>query len=520
MAAMVLILCIQGMMILPVSVSEAADAAAGILDHRVISGTTQVLGGGNYTIIDVGGPLAFGIIYGNGTRAGPITIFTRGAETVGLFREDNWTRALNVETYSVMRLNSLLEFNDTDDDGRFEPALTRYELRRPDYAVKKVDLSLEWEASPMLEERTPRGYRFTMTLRARNVPYTVLGGSSPDTTSAARSEGSGNREMEKTENAEMEGNTSPERVAVLDEVRFDITIELTREGRMVMIPTYSLRESTDDSTYLSVKRDKTYNLSGARAVWKMDHRISGWDFDPGNVNPELLLSFSLYFGKAYRSQASLGADRVAELVGKPSTVTANISGRSRTIWEEKRGQIIKSLSRIDEGEMDYGERMTTAWFHWKAGLGDGASPADSAERARLFLYGISIVGPDSEIWNNPLLNGRRGAGISITGGYTYPPSGSIYHDPGIGAVGFLTLPDRRTDDGGSENVIVNLIQEHTTATILITAGVIALAVGAAAILTYTRRGGLVRDEELRWEQEEELFLVDRRKKDWEALKIK
>jgi len=130
------------------------------------------------------------------------------------------------------------------------------------------------------------------------------------------------------------------------------------------------------------------------------------------------------------------------------------------------------------------------------------------------------VGPDSEIWNNPLLNGRRGAGISITGGYTYPPSGSIYHDPGIGAVGFLTLPDRRTDDGGSENVIVNLIQEHTTATILITAGVIALAVGAAAILTYTRRGGLVRDEELRWEQEEELFLVDRRKKDWEALKIK
>ncbi len=532
MAAFASILIMQCLITVPVGIAEAVGEEEDILSHKIITGKTEAFGGGDYILVNMNETMTFGIIHGSKDHNAPITIFTKGLDVLGAFRGKNGTFPLTSNIFTIYRFTYLMEFNDTNNNDRYDPGRSFNSEMGADRPIKRLNLSLNWQRSELRKRNTSSGFEWGLSLYASNVSYTrdvqktadrITTVSKDEADDQPTTVSKDEADDQPTTVSKDEADDQPTTVSkdeVLELIKFDIRISVTRGRSSITFHTYELN-SVRDKFDLVIRERKIEDLRSARVNWKVDHRILGWDFSPVNDNPKLMLGFDLTFARSYNSIAALRADIISTIGDDGSKVSIPIKGAESSIWiEDVNSPTRVEESGLDAGDISMGTSSVKSRFFWKRELDRLPSTISRQIDTKLFLYEYELIGPASDIWENSILRGNSGVGIRIKGGYTYPALRMIVHDPGIEALGFRPPVFREVSDPGWGETVINAIQGNTTITIFFTLVVILIAIATAAILTLSRKGNMYHDQELKFEQEEELFAVSRRKKDWDSLRIK
>ena len=254
--------------------ASAADVQTQLTEE---TGPTDLLGGGDHRFIRFGADAAFGVLWG--TAANPNNVYLVAIKARYLGVADVRTQAgasvdtdrpLKVYTIYAVKLENLVEFDDTNGDGvaTFWRAFngenyTQYQWgTEPLY--KYASLKAAWTASNVTRTDDGAGNRtWEFSLEATNLPYSAMNG-------------------------------TPVSAGNLNKLTFTFHLKVTMvhvDG--VVVPKYTVEVTRLGERYLvgEVTRAGTTTWSGDRLAYelKWDQRIEGWDFDGANADPRLSL---------------------------------------------------------------------------------------------------------------------------------------------------------------------------------------------------------------------------------------
>jgi hypothetical protein len=157
-ATVTVLLMLLGVFAIPASVSAAPVTVSSKLTTD--TGTTTDFGGGDYFYVRFGADAAFGIVWGTNETLNNVYFVAIKArylgmaqvyDTHGAFVEANHT--VKVYTVYAVKLEDILEYNDSVDNGIFEGHRTYANGNfTGDYAhiediYKKVDMKTAWDQS-------------------------------------------------------------------------------------------------------------------------------------------------------------------------------------------------------------------------------------------------------------------------------------------------------------------------------------------------------------------------------------
>jgi hypothetical protein len=269
----------------------AAPASAGVsLTDELMTeeGATTALGGGDHFFVKFGTDAAFGIVWGTEETQNNVYFVIIKARYLGVAQvydgdgellQDNYT--IKVYTMYAVKLDSIVEFDDVDGNdalqyqrtfSEFEGDFTSYV--GPEPMIKKVDLNTAWNASEvaLLEEDDSRTWSFDLT--ASDLPYVLL-----------------------AENATEE---------VGDGVLNSVTLSFNLEASMVQVDNASLPQwritvttgPLGAMTFVLPERIDDIQVVGKVIKYdvKWDQTIEGWDFDPANEKPMLIMEMQNIVG--------------------------------------------------------------------------------------------------------------------------------------------------------------------------------------------------------------------------------
>jgi len=272
------VMLMLGALILPAP--AAADVSlSDQLTEEV--GSTDILGGGDCFFVKFGEDAAFGIVWGTEETENCVYFVAIKARYLGLAQvydgdgnvlQEDYT--LKVYTMYAVKLDSIIEFDDIDDNGVLQYQRTYNEVDSefttyagPEPTPKKVDLSTAWTASDVEAAEGGDGRSWSFELTANNLNYTML----DENATADAGDGKLNS---LTLAFNLEANVVQVDNATLPQWRITVTT-----GPLGMM-TFLYPERLDD---MQIAGDVIqYDV-------KWDQEIVGWDFDPANENPMLLI---------------------------------------------------------------------------------------------------------------------------------------------------------------------------------------------------------------------------------------
>jgi hypothetical protein len=470
-----------------------------VIPHKLSRGWTREFGGGSYIKIDIGEPQTATLIFiwGNRDIKAPITIIARGVDVGGQQDLRNGTKVpVTSETVTVYRLEGLVEFEDSNKNGFYDPSPRVSTVdSAQDRIMKAISLSLAWTFKQRAPRTTEDGLAWEFSIEARNVTY------SRNTDTALR-------------------QVAVDRTSTFVELirfTFHLSVSKNKETGSVL----EIKPATSTTLSSENVKDARREMEKLDVKTKMDHHISGWDFSSDNKKPTLMLKFNMHMGRTFdRSIIDDISDPVrSRYFGDPSIGIKYSDIPRSVLWEE--GGASPSLNGLDtSGEGDIGmlndKRVLTRFF-WNDELLEINDAGGRTLRSNLQIYNLSIMGPNSKIWQNEFFKGRIGIGITITGAYIYPRALNIHHDPGIEIFGWSMAEEIHVEDD-YPFIPGEITFEEVSALLAVIAVMILVAV--AIILSLTRRRMDPGDEELRREEEEEIFVVKTRKRDWDQLRPK
>lgn len=278
-AAVTVLMLALGALMMP------APASAGVLLGDELTeelGSTTALGGGENFFVKYGDDATFGIVWGNETVENNVYFVVIKTRYLGLAQvydadgdvlEEDYTVA--VKTMYAVKLDSLVEFDDTDDNGVLQYQRT-YNDKAGEFSeiytgsettYKKVDLNTAWSASEVQRAESDGVMSWNFDLTASNLSYTML-----------------------------HDNATED---VGDQVLNNLTLSFNLEATKIQVDNASLPQwritvtkgPLGAFTYLYPERldDMQVNGNVIRYDVKWDQAIEGWDFDPANENPMLLM---------------------------------------------------------------------------------------------------------------------------------------------------------------------------------------------------------------------------------------
>ncbi len=396
---------------------SAADTSQPEIPEPV-NGTTDMLGGGGYVHIQFGDNSEFGVIYGTEENPNSIIILAKVVKYIGTVDayDSNGAkiadgRYVKVGMLFAQKLDTLLEFNDSNGNGMFDyTGLIPYEgalMHEPVY--KRVSLNTAWEPSEITKEVDGDNTTWTFTLTAHNLSYIPVGNSP----------------------------TIDEQVAneTLDTLQFTFHLRAekvyTDNASMphyrVTVETY--RGLLGNERYRITEMEKSMdNVSGWRTKYgaKYDQYIEGWDFDPTNENPALMLVFHSIFGHYVPIKEALWL-REAFM----ARVGANGTAKYYTESGEER---INESMVSDYGQMTYNFRARQLRHRF-------IEIDDNWERVARFTWvsNVTVDGEEMQMYaqiqggfrKTVIARGSVFTGFAIIGGLVYPGGNQIYHDPEV-----------------------------------------------------------------------------------------
>ena len=283
-AVTAMLMMVMGVLAVPAITSAGTVTLDSQID--VEDGATDILGGGDHFFVKSGPDAAFGIVWGTDTYENCVYFVAIKARYLGLAQvynndgeqvEDD--REVKIYTMYWVKLDSMLEFDDSDQDGllNYTRSFDGEDFRNYAYGetvYKKIDLNTAWDASEVMEIESDDGRSWELSLTARDLPYELM-----------------------TESAEEE---------VGDGVLNELTLTFHFEAGLVQkdditLPQWRVAVTNGPLgklTFMNADRLDDIQVSGKVMKYdlKWDQAIEGWDYDPANVNPAVLIEFHSMVG--------------------------------------------------------------------------------------------------------------------------------------------------------------------------------------------------------------------------------
>ena len=283
-AVTAMLMMIMGMLAVPAQTS----AEASTLDEQIQTedGPTDILGGGDHFFVKFGTDAAFGIVWGTENETNCVYFVTVKARYLGLAQVYNndgemieEDRPIKVYTMYAVKLDSMLEFNDSDEDGllnytRSYEDGTFSEYTYEETVYKKVDLTTAWDASEVIETEGEDSRAWDFNLTASDLPYELM-----------------------NESAETDVGDN-----VLNEftLSFHLTADLAQYDN-ASLPQWRVTVTTGPlgkMVFMNADRLEPLQVEGKIMKYdvKWDQEITGWDYDPNNTGPAVLIELHSLVG--------------------------------------------------------------------------------------------------------------------------------------------------------------------------------------------------------------------------------
>ncbi|MGA1848113.1 MAG: hypothetical protein ACMUHB_02120, partial [Thermoplasmatota archaeon] len=477
------VLSVLVMLILPLfsfsgEAQERSEVLSGdAIPHKIFWGyldDTDVLQGGKVLKLILGEESYLTFIWGTRENRGPITVITGGVDVLGHVDHGSKKVPIKSEAITVYTLQGLVEFEDADDNGHYDPRSTLSADTAGDTIVKAASLSLAWTFHQRPPVNTREGLEWTFSLEARNITYTRTASDAGSLTAS-----------------------SVDARIFLELVRFVFHIRVTPMGEVRLLTDYRTDNITSSSTTVD-SRETRYPMEGMASSVKIDHLIRGWDYARDNERPMLMLKFHLGIGRTF--DVSLVKDLYdrSKIRYYGSTSLAYSTGsRESQFWTEDSKEVKWAPSNATgEGGISLllGERSLAGFIWTGRGIPNSVDRMDTAVPTAAF-GDPKLIGPFNGLWSYRLIASRIGLGVSLSGAFYYGGGEDIYHDPEVRTVGWKVKP--KDENSGGDSILPGWFKERPGVSALLVISVVTVLVAVSIIAALTRRRYDMEDEELR-----------------------
>jgi len=420
-----IVICLGLLLTVPVfAVAKAAiyvpvTGGKGYFEKK--SGCTDIFGGGEYVSIrfmrQVPGKTyyvedaQFAVIWGNKTNPNSIILYSEVTRYLGAAKVYDINGGLVsdrapivVKTIWVQKLEDIFEYYDANGDevcntNREGILYSGHWWHEPVY--KKISLNTSWTRSPVTETLDPDGKHgsWTFSLTAENLSYINIG---------------------KTNFTD----------GVLDKLTFTFHLEVQLVNVSAQIPCFEITvDAANGYSIVGSEKVGIRECNGTRVDYgvKYDHEILGWDFDPSNPNPRLLLEWHAIVGNFIPQKTAewLKEELLSRIENGAGTVVAETANGTETFDMKDanftRPRLIRVLKPARLHLLDDWEKIGS--LTWVTSVNvtetEGAEPTAMNMTAQVQGYHRITV---------PLPHGIY-KGFVLLAGYSYPAGYRIYHDP-------------------------------------------------------------------------------------------
>lgn len=400
-----------------------ASAASTVLTDEITTseGTTDMLGGGSYFFVKFGPDALFGIVWGDEQTPNDVYFVTVKARYLGYAQiydrageliEGN--HSVKIYTMYAVKLDSILEFDDVNDDGGLDYArvydndtarFTEYFATEPIY--KKVDLATSWADSPVeaTDDGEVKTWEFGLT--AKNLSYDLL----------------------------EDGSSEPVGDGMLNDLTLTFHLEASAMQVDAEMPQYRVTVTTGPMGkmwFYDAQKLANLQVNGEVAKYdvKWDQRIEGWDYDPNNTDPMLLMEMGTIAGNFFPlswMEARMLQYMNQVTVMNCASVEGNLTVNETTGDYEKPKQLIQTRLTFSAG-WTYVGNLT--WV-------DDVTVDGEPEQVRaqvMSAHRIWAVGED----------GRLFAGFVALTGLVFPGGDLIVHDPTFSTEALVNVGEETT----------------------------------------------------------------------------
>ncbi len=444
------VMLMLGALILPAP--AAADVSlSDQLTEEV--GSTDILGGGDRFFVKFGEDAAFGIVWGTEETENCVYFVAIKARYLGLAQvydgdgnvlQEDYT--LKVYTMYAVKLDSIIEFDDMDDNGVLQYQRTYNEVDSefttyagPEPTPKKVDMSTAWTASDVESAEAGDGRSWSFQLTANNLTYTVL-----------------------DENATED---------VGDNILNRLTLTFNLEANVVQIdnatiPQWRITVTTGPlgmMTFLYPERLDDMQIAGDVIQYdvKWDQEIDGWDFDPANENPMLMIEMHNIVGNWMSQLMAKWMDMRMLSYMNAVGVMACESTEGELDINETTG-ILPTVKRLTATQLTFGTDWTRiGLLTW---VDDAVVDGEPAEVKAQVMAGHRVLAFGEGT--------TRFEGFVTLTGMTFPGGGLIVHDPTFSADALVNIATG--EDGETPAVLFGMA---AVIAIIIVAAIAVLAAG-------------------------------------------
>jgi len=456
-------LCVT-LLVPPVTAEGTTDLSAQITTE---TGTTTDFGGGDHFYLRFGSDAAFGLVWGTGENENNIYLVTAMTRYLGYADVYNAQgnalvedHVVKVHTVYAVKFDSLVEFDDGSGDGTVRYYRTYndtsgefsdYFALRPavEPLYKRVDLRTAWNQSDVTytEEGGVRTWSFSLS--ASNLTY---------------------EEIRSGTNTSV-GN------GVLDDLTLTFNLQATTTHvDDIAVPQWNVTMSSGGFVReVQQGEDMSFNGNVTSYNVKWDKDIEGWDFDPANAHPALLMEYGSIVGNnvpegVVATMSTWQYRHMVTAMGEDGTMIAN-TGTERSL-NETTGVIGENQQALRTARLTFGgDKTKIATFEWVQNVTvDGALEESHSQ----------VVA----VWPVLAMNYRGNvfAGFVALTGITFPGGDSIVQDPSVSTeiMTDLAVSTDAQEDGGSP------LGQFAG---LLLIGVVCMAIIVVVALMVTRRRG-------------------------------
>lgn len=430
----IVVVCIALLLSLPLFATAEATTYVSVAGGKgyieKFSGTTDILGGGNYVGIrfmrQIPGKTAyvedamFAVIWGteNQTEPNSIMIFSEVTRYLGAGKvyDVNGGLVANrypivVKTIRVQKLEDVFEYYDADNDEVCDYSRDYTGLRYGDYlwhepVYKKVSLRTAWTRSPVNETLDPEGKwgSWAFSLTAENLTYTDIG--------LTNTTGDG----------------------ILNRLTFTFHLEARLVNITAAVPLFNVTvDAASGYKVISSEKVEVKEFNGTRVDYgvKYDHEILGWDFDANNPAPRLLLEWHAMVGNYIPTGVAewIKEELLSRINGGTGDAVAETANGNVTLSETNANdtysrptlQTVLKPARLHLMD-DWQKIGTLTWLPTvEVTKNEGEEPVTLNMTAQIQGHKKISVQLPNGIYK----------GFAMLAGFSYPAGYRIYHDPQV-----------------------------------------------------------------------------------------
>lgn len=444
------LLMLLGIFATPSDASAVANVSNLTDQLTTDSGVTTDFGGGSYFFVRFGTDAAFGIVWGTETAQNYVYFVTIKARYLGIAqvydREGNLVeanRSVKIYTMYAVKLESLLEFNDSNENGvlqyqrmyQNDNFTGRYVSQEQLY--KKVDLKTAWESSAVQESRTDDTRTWTFDLTATDLPYIPL------------QNYTGPVGDDKLNELKLTFHLTAKMVQVDNATLSQWRITVQRGGMFGKVLMFYDAQRLGDIQVTG--KVITYNV-------KWDQAIEGWDYDEANANPKLLMEFGAIIGNFVPLGISWMEMNMVRHMNEYGHMVAN-EGTSNEIQLNEQTGTLSQVRLATQNRLSFGGDYTRIGrFEWASDVTvDGNLEQVRVQlNAGMPVWAYARVGTQSAPFR----------GFAVLCGMSFPGGALIVHDPTVSTEALL---DVSVSDGGQKLPGVVLLLAIASAVVIVVA---------------------------------------------------